>query len=356
MKSEIAVFDCDIHPLPKSTKALARYLPGEWRDYLDAFGPWTRAPFRGSSSYPKLTPALSRRDAWPPCGGPPGSDLDFMRVQHLDANNIEYGILQPLFPSAKDQRNPAFAIALSRAINDWQVAEWTQLEPRLKASIVVACEDAAASVAEIDARAAQSDFAQVFLTMRAREPLGEQRYWPIYEAAVRHNLPVGIHVGGVTGLPSASGGWPSYYFEEHQSHPVAAGAMIASLVFNGVFEAFPQLRVICIEASFGWAPSLCWRLDRQWQRLRAEVPHLRRPPSEYIKSNVWFTTQPIEEPSRPQYLLDLMEWTGFDRLLFATDYPHWDFDDPRTAIKAPLSDEQRRMIFSGNAHALYRLN
>lgn len=100
---------------------------------------------------------------------------------------------------------------------------------------------------------------------------------------MRHDLPVGIHVGGVTGLPSASGGWPSYYFEEHQSHPVAAGALLASLVFNGVFEAFPLLRVICIEASFGWAPSLCWRLDRQWERLRAEVPHLKRSPSDYIR-------------------------------------------------------------------------
>src|SRR5690606_20831386 len=134
------------------------------------------------------------------------------------------------------------------------------------------------------------------LTMRTREPLGEKRYWPIYEAAVRHDLPVGIHSGGVTGGPVAAGGWPSYYLEEHQSHTAAAAAMLASFVFNGVFEEFPQLRVVCVEASFGWVPALCWRMDRLWERLRAEVPHVKRPPSEYIGANVWFTTQPIEEP------------------------------------------------------------
>src|SRR5690606_19126608 len=123
-------------------------------------------------------------------------------------------------------------------LNDWLVREWTEREPRLRASIVVPCEDAVASVAEINARASQRDFVQIFLTMRAREPLGEKRYWPIYEAAVRHDLPIGIHSGGVTGAPVAAGGWPSYYVEEHQSHTAAAAAMLASFVFNGVFEAF----------------------------------------------------------------------------------------------------------------------
>ena len=59
--------------------------------------------------------------------------------------------------------------------------------------------------------------------------------------------------------------------------------VLASLVFEGVFEQFPQLRVCLIVCGFTWVPALCWSMDKQWQRYRAEVPHLRRPPSEYVR-------------------------------------------------------------------------
>jgi hypothetical protein len=55
---------------------------------------------------------------------------------------------------------------------------------------------------------------------------------------------------------------------------------------------------------------------------------LKRPPSEYIRSQVWLTTQPMEEPAIKSQALDAIDWIGWDRLLFATDYPHWDYDDP----------------------------
>ena len=67
-------------------------------------------------------------------------------------------------------------------------------------------------------------------------------------------------------------------------------------------------------------------------------------------------TQPVEEPENPQHLLDMMEQVGFDRLLFATDYPHWDFDDPARVLPTSLTLEQRKQICSGNARELYRLD
>jgi uncharacterized protein len=67
------------------------------------------------------------------------------------------------------------------------------------------------------------------------------------------------------------------------------------------------------------------------------------------------TTQPIEEPERPEDLLATCEWIGWDRIMFSTDYPHWDQDDPRYAFKAPLSEQQKRMVFRENALAFYGL-
>ena len=75
-------------------------------------------------------------------------------------------------------------------------------------------------------------------------------------------------------------------------------AVMASLVFEGVFERFPKLRICLIESGFTWVPALTWRMDRQWERMRKEVPHVKRPPSEYVREHFWFATQPIEEPER----------------------------------------------------------
>ncbi|MGH7079374.1 MAG: amidohydrolase family protein [Acetobacteraceae bacterium] len=353
--ARLGIIDCDIHPMLRSDVALHPYLARRWREELETFGFRSCQPYLRSHSFPKATPALSRRDSWPPAGGPPGSDLSFMRKQHLDPYGIETGILQVLFPSGKDQRNPAFGAALCTALNDWQVSEWTEPEPRLKASITIPCEDAEASVAEIERCAARKDFVSIFLTPRTLEPLGRKRYWPIFGAAVRHGLPLGIHTGGTNGMPMTSGGWPSFYFEDHFANAIAIQPLLTSLVFEGVFETFPTLRVVMIEGGFGWAPALSWRLDRLWARMRSEVPHVRRPPSDYIRRQVWFATQPVEEPEHPRYLRDLFAWIGQDRLVFASDYPHWDMDDPRLAFKVALRETEARALLAGNARAAYGL-
>jgi hypothetical protein len=73
-----------------------------------------------------------------------------------------------------------------------------------------------------------------------------------------------------------------------------------------------------------------------------------------MREHFWFTTQPIEEPERAEWLPQLLDELAMpDRALFATDYPHWDFDAPDQALPASLGDERRDAIFAGNARALY---
>ncbi|MBX6743451.1 MAG: amidohydrolase [Acetobacteraceae bacterium] len=354
-RDRLRVIDCDIHPAPRSMAELDRWLPERWRQYRREYGIRLRQPFATGHPYPKATPALSRYDSWPPNGGPPGSDLDFMRRQHLDLYDIEFGMLQPLAARGMDERNPGFAEAVSRAVNEWTREEWTSREPRLKAAIAVPGEDAAASVREIERWVGQKDFVQISMVTRALEPLGRQRYWPIYEAAEHYGLPLGLHSLGTSGHPVTGGGWPSFYFEEHQAVAMSLAAMCASFILEGVVERFPRLRIVVIEGGFGWVPALGWRMDGAWKSLKSEVPHLRHKPSEYLRSNFWFTTQPVEEPEQPEHLRTLIDWIGWDRLLFATDYPHWDSDDPRYAFKCRMSDAERRAIFAENARAVYAL-
>jgi len=350
------VVDCDIHPVASSPKEIAAFLPARWAKQVASYGARVAQPFLAMVPYPRMTAGNgSRLDAFPPGGGPPGSDLAFMRAQLLDPLGIEYGILQPLSIGSQtfDQELGA---ALCAASNDWQLEKWVKPEPRLKASLCVPQEDPEAAVAEIERHAGNPAFVQVAIPPRAIEPLGRRRYWPIYQAAVEHDLPIALHSAAYGHGANSGSGWMSYYIEEHYAFAHSLQSVVTSMVMEGVFEHFPRLKIICVEGGFAWVPALAWRLDNSWKRMRDELSHVKRPPSEYMREHFWYTTQPMEEPEHPRHLLDVIEWIGADRLMFSTDYPHWDFDDPRQAFKVRLSDAMDQAIFRDNAKALYRLS
>ena len=126
----------------------------------------------------------------------------------------------------------------------------------------------------------------------------------------------------------------------------AAGGLVLGLQAATQFVAW----------TFAWAPALAWRMDKHFDKFRKEVPHLKQRPSEYLRQHVWWTTQPIEEPDQARHLTEIIDWIGWDRLLYSSDYPHWDYDNPSFSFKFPMTEAQRRMIFRDNAMALYRLS
>jgi len=350
--SRVGLVDCDIHT-KSSLEDMRPFLTERWWSYLQRYGSRVHHGYARNFPYPKSAPMAARRDSWPPSGGQPASDLEFLRAQLLDPLGIELAIMNPLSPTGQGELNPDLSAAMAFAANEVQLERWTRREPRLRASIVVPYEDGTASAEEIRRRGGDASFAHVLLMSRTSNPLGKRQYWPIYEAAQETGRPVGIHVFGYSGYALTNSGWPSFYIEEMAEHSVSCQAQVTSLVMEGVFERYRDLKIVLIEAGFGWLPALGWRLDRLWERMRDEVPHVKRPPSEYIRKHVWVTTQPMEEAERIDHVVDAMRWVGWDRILFATDYPHWDFDDPRVALPRTLNDEQRADILSGNARRVY---
>jgi predicted TIM-barrel fold metal-dependent hydrolase len=110
---------------------------------------------------------------------------------------------------------------------------------------------------------------------------------------------------------------------------------------------------VLIECGVAWLPAILWRLDADYRALRKETPWLRRLPSEYARDHVRLTTQPLEQPRDPRALWPALEDIGAsDMLMFASDYPHWDFDDPVT-LRIPAAWRER--VLDGNARELYRL-
>jgi predicted TIM-barrel fold metal-dependent hydrolase len=276
----------------------------------------------------------------------------------MDPYNVAYGILIPLSP-ALGQQNLELSAALATACNDWQVAEWLDPEPRLRASMTIPIEAPELAVEEIHRRGKDKRFVQVQFSGRPHEPMGRRKYWPIWEACAEYGLHVMSHAFGSYGQPITGAGWPSFYLEEHLGPAQAMQANVISMVVEGVFERFPHLKVISVENGFGWLPSLTWRLDAAWRLLKSEVPDLHHAPSDYIREHVFVTTQPMEEPNRPRYFLQLLDQFASlglsNNLLFASDYPHWDADDPDEAWPVQLPDDVFQEIYFDNAAAVYGL-
>ena len=88
---------------------------------------------------------------------------------------------------------------------------------------------------------------------------------------------------GAPGLPPTSVGWPSTYLEEYVGMSQVFQAQVLSLVSEGVFDQFPDLRVALIETGVTWMPSLMWRFDKEWRGLRSLTPWVKQPPSAYIR-------------------------------------------------------------------------
>jgi uncharacterized protein len=342
------IVDSDIHPSALPRDIAPRLGPADRRRY-ELFGSRVPGP---PEIYPRVRNSGFRLDSWP-AGGFPGSDLQMVRDQLLDEYGVDHGVLIPLQGQSWGVEQAGFAAGLCRALNDWLVEEWLEPEPRLRSSIAVPIESPDLAAEEIALRADDPRFVQVLLSTGGESGYGDRRYWPIYRAAADTGLPVAAHTGGLEQHRGA--GWPSFYLEEHVWNGNTMAALLISMITEGVFDEFPELQLVCVEGGIAWAGPLMWALDAAWDRLREDVPHLRRPPSEYVREHVWFTTQPVEEPDDPRDLATALDFLGMDeRILFASDYPHWDFDSPRQAARmfpAPL----RRGIMGANACRLYRL-
>ena len=339
--------DCDVHPALPGMATLLPYLDPYWREQVTVRG----IDGLDLSSFPLEMEAHGRSD-WRSGDAKPGSSLEKLRTDALDGFGSRLAICNPLYGTMAIY-NEHFAAAVARAINQWIAAEWLDSEPRLRASITVAAQSAEYAVEEIERCASDARFVQVLLLSQADAPLGNRRYWPIYAAAERHGLSVGIHAGSTFRHAITSNGWPSYHLEDYVAHAQAFQANLLSLVHEGVFTKYPGVKFVLLESGFTWLPTFLWRANKTWRGVRTEVPWVDRPPADFIREHVRITLQPTDAPPTGEdmaRLLDLLR--SDDMLLFSTDYPHRQFDsaDP---WPAGFSDALKRRVLVDNPRNAY---
>ena len=347
----VTLVDVDVHPtmMPAS---LRERLSARAREHFDAFGPRIAGAY---AMFPRMRNGGFRVDARPEQGFP-GSDLGLLRRQHLDEHDIDVAVLTPMQAQSFGGEAPEFAAELCRALNDWIRDEWLAEEPRLRGSICPPHEHPELAVREIERLAGDPRFVQVLLPGTAEQGLGNGRYRPILRAAAEAGLPVALHTGGAEMHRGA--GWPSYYLEMHVWNGNTMAMQAMSLMCSGVLEEIPGLQIVSVECGIAWAAAMCWALDDAAAAFGEQLTTgMKRTPSELLREHFWFSTQPIEEPSDPEHLAFAFEALGMvDRIMFSTDYPHWDFDAPGHALPRSLSKEDKRRILAANACTLYGLS
>ncbi len=130
---------------------------------------------------------------------------------------------------------------------------------------------------------------------------------------------------------------------------------LTNWVTNGIPERFPKLPVIWIESGLAWVPFLMQRLDHEFMMRPSECPGLKKKPSEYMR-DMYYSSQPMEIQDREALECTFRMIDAENHLLYASDYPHWDFDLPSTIYDLPfLSEKAKHNILGGTAARLFKL-
>jgi predicted TIM-barrel fold metal-dependent hydrolase len=338
--------DCDVHPRVPNIRALTPFMDSYWQETIEVRG---MEGFE-TIAYPNNAPLTIRPDY----KGKDRADQDAGRMGAalLDRHGFAHAICNCLY-AVQTIRDEHMAAAFAKAVNDWIRVEWLDRDPRLRAAIVLPYQNIERAVDELNRCAADPRFVQVLMLAMGEQPLGKSQFWPIYRAAEKHGLPLAIHAGSTYHHAVTGSGWPSYYLEDYASQSQAFHAQLGSLVAEGVFVKFPNLKAVLVESGVTWLPAYLWRLEKFWRGVRLEVPWIDRPPKEIVRDHIRLTIQPFDAPPDADIVRRVIDQLPSpDMLLFASDFPHWQFDGD-DMLPPGLDAALVRKILVDNALATY---
>jgi predicted TIM-barrel fold metal-dependent hydrolase len=287
-----------------------------------------------------------------PGGRDPRERLKDMDVEGIDAAvNFPSGILS--LPQVIDAQ---MALSMTRAYHDW-LNEYCRAAPkRLKGVAVVAAQDIPLAVLELERCVKEYGFVGAFVPPNFQgRNLDEPMFHPLWDACQRLDIPALVHSG-----PGANAAgterFDNFFYVHSVQFPFENMIALMTMIGGGVFDEFPSLRVAYLESGCGWVPYWMERLDDQAKLEKFDVPllprRLRKQPSEYIKTRCFFSCEPGEE-SLPWVVAQL----GQGRIVFASDYSHFDSKFPNTVRlvrETPgLSPAAANAILCDNAIALF---
>jgi uncharacterized protein len=343
------VVDGDGHVLEKDVE-LFEYLPANYRaatELLDnplfpTVDGFNRTAIRIADGKGRTTPTVVVDD-W---------------VSYLDDMHIAATVL---FPSRGLGfglvRDPTWAEVLARAYNDWLYDRYLRHDPvRLKGVALIPVQNPAAAASEL--KRAVTELGMVAAALPANglsEAYGHRNFWPIYEAAQEHGCALAVHGGSINGLGLER--LERLIEARTLSHGFGVMIQATSMIFEGVFDLFPGVRVCFCEAGMGWAPFLAENMDLHYKNRTRQAPDLKVMPSEHFRNGHVFVQTELGERS----LAHGIKYFGESTFFSASDFPHEPREEYPEALhefaqRDDVSDSARHKILWDNPIKLYRLN
>jgi predicted TIM-barrel fold metal-dependent hydrolase len=287
---------------------------------------------------------------------PPGMHRQVQLTQRaMDALGIDYMVVFPT-PMLSLGMHPQVdvEVALGNAYNRWLIEEILPQDKRQKALLYLPFNDPDACVDTVERFGDAPGVVGFSVTSTRHKPVWHNSYMRLYAALQESGKPLGFHAGFTWSDPSFQ---QLNRFIGMHSLSFAHFNMVhmTNWVLNGLPERFPKLKVIWIESGLAWVPFVMQRLDSEYMMRTSECPLLKRKPSEYIQE-MYFTSQPLERSNMKLTQATFEAIRADTQLLYASDWPHWDFDAPSSITKLPfLKEDAKRNILGLNAAQLFNL-
>ena len=274
----------------------------------------------------------------------------------MDAMGVDYSCLFPtgmLNVGLHPQKE--MEVELCWAYNRWLTeVVLPENHGRFYTQLALPLSDAEASLRQVETFGGRKGVTGFMVTTVRTLPVHDNSLMKVYRAIEERGLSLAFHSGPNWGEPVFKG--LNRFISVH-----ALGFSFYNIlhctnwVINGMGERFPKLPVIWIESGLAWIPFLMQRLDHEYMMRPSEAPLLKKKPSDYMR-DMFYSTQPMEIQDMEALETTFRMMNAETQLMYASDYPHWDFDLPSTIYDLPfLSEKAKHNILGGNAARTFKL-
>ena len=274
----------------------------------------------------------------------------------MDAMGVDYSCLFPtgmLNVGLHPQKE--MEVELCWAYNRWLTeVVLPENHGRFYTQLALPLSDAEASLRQVETFGGRKGVTGFMVTTVRTLPVHDNSLMKVYRAIEERGLSLAFHSGPNWGEPVFKG--LNRFISVH-----ALGFSFYNIlhctnwVINGMGERFPKLPVIWIESGLAWIPFLMQRLDHEYMMRPSEAPLLKKKPSDYMR-DMFYSTQPMEIQDMEALETTFRMMNAETQLMYASDYPHWDFDLPSTIYDLPfLSEKAKHNILGGTAARLFKL-
>ncbi len=276
-----------------------------------------------------------------------------VRLADMDTEGIDMAVL---FGTELSIGQDAYSPEVCKGYNDW-LAEYCQADPRrLKGVALVPVGDMKAARRELRRAVGKQGFVALFMKPSMEDKRCDSEYFhPLYDEAQDLNVPLMLHIPHGANHVISQRFHYDFVRMHAAMHPFGMMLAVMDVIYSGLLDRFPKLRIGFMEGQVGWLPWFIWRLDEQHEEymhrpgMRSTLTML---PSEYVKQGRMFFSCDLEE----KYLPFAAKNLGADHIVWASDYPHSDCIFPG-AVKAFLDQKgmtqgQKGKILRDNSMAL----